>query len=451
MEDNTGKRWTQNIGSYIPWTELYPMFRNAFAGIGKFSFRPDRKWQLDCHRRARKWNSAQSAPLHFLFKHTLVDRSNTKSALRASASPMNEQEKLPAAAFDGLIEISNGIYPEYFSILIITLARVTLKPECTRRYTLNSCNRENWTLPICALACTMLIAIRPVLAQSSSTIIKFPDKSIGQLYLCKNSWTPDHGTRRHDKPLGPAQGSIVIPQNARLKLKCNFSFAENLSLLKTLPAERFVALDLSKLPLSSSQIKGLSHLEKIQRLNLENTEVDDNAFSEIATLKNLECLLFQSTQLKGTGFSKLMNLPKLRSLTIGHNQLSNANFKDLKHLTKLRTLQISDAQINDQSLKDIATIDQLEALDISNNKKISDNGIMQLAKLKKLKRLELRGLKISSKSILALSQCHLKHLECQQENYTADETQAIQKTFPGIQIKDLAKTRLPEDLFAPLH
>ncbi|MBP6744947.1 hypothetical protein KA344_06905 [bacterium] len=33
MEDNNGKRWTQNIGSYIPWTELYPMFRNAFAGI----------------------------------------------------------------------------------------------------------------------------------------------------------------------------------------------------------------------------------------------------------------------------------------------------------------------------------------------------------------------------------------------------------------------------------
>lgn len=33
MEDNTGKRWSQNIGSFIPWTELYPMFRQAFAGI----------------------------------------------------------------------------------------------------------------------------------------------------------------------------------------------------------------------------------------------------------------------------------------------------------------------------------------------------------------------------------------------------------------------------------
>jgi Leucine-rich repeat (LRR) protein len=297
----------------------------------------------------------------------------------------------------------------------------------------------------------MLLATHSTHAQSPSTTIKFPTKSIGQLYLCKNSWTPDHGTKRHDKPLGPAQGSIAVPQNARLKLKCNFAFADNLSLLKTLPAERFVALDLSKLPLSSSQIKGLDHLQKVQRLNLENTEVDDSAFNEIATLKNLECLLLQSTQLQGTGFSKLKNLTKLRVLTIGHNQLSNANFKDLKQLPKLRTLQISDAQINDQALKDIATIDQLEALDISNNKKISDSGIKQLAKLKKLKRLELRGLKISSNSILALSQCHLKHLECPQENYTADEIQAIQKTFPEIQIKDLAKTRLPEDLFAPLH
>lgn len=33
MEDNTGKRWCQSISTYIPWTELYPMFRNTFAGI----------------------------------------------------------------------------------------------------------------------------------------------------------------------------------------------------------------------------------------------------------------------------------------------------------------------------------------------------------------------------------------------------------------------------------
>jgi len=33
MEDNTGKRWCQGISSYIPWSELYPMFRQAFAGI----------------------------------------------------------------------------------------------------------------------------------------------------------------------------------------------------------------------------------------------------------------------------------------------------------------------------------------------------------------------------------------------------------------------------------
>lgn len=33
MEDDKGKRWSQGISSYIPWTELYPMFRRAFAGI----------------------------------------------------------------------------------------------------------------------------------------------------------------------------------------------------------------------------------------------------------------------------------------------------------------------------------------------------------------------------------------------------------------------------------
>lgn len=33
MQDDKGKRWSQGINRYIPWIELYPMFRNAFAGI----------------------------------------------------------------------------------------------------------------------------------------------------------------------------------------------------------------------------------------------------------------------------------------------------------------------------------------------------------------------------------------------------------------------------------
>ncbi|CAN5559167.1 hypothetical protein BH11CYA1_BH11CYA1_08940 [soil metagenome] len=33
MKDDTGKRWTQGISTYIPWSELFPLFRQAFAGI----------------------------------------------------------------------------------------------------------------------------------------------------------------------------------------------------------------------------------------------------------------------------------------------------------------------------------------------------------------------------------------------------------------------------------
>lgn len=33
MKDDKGKGWGLGIDAYIPWTELYPMFRNHFAGI----------------------------------------------------------------------------------------------------------------------------------------------------------------------------------------------------------------------------------------------------------------------------------------------------------------------------------------------------------------------------------------------------------------------------------
>ena len=33
MEDDKGKRWSQGLSSYITFAELYPLFRQAFAGI----------------------------------------------------------------------------------------------------------------------------------------------------------------------------------------------------------------------------------------------------------------------------------------------------------------------------------------------------------------------------------------------------------------------------------
>jgi hypothetical protein len=33
MEDKSGKRWSTGLSDYISWAELYPMFRNHFAGI----------------------------------------------------------------------------------------------------------------------------------------------------------------------------------------------------------------------------------------------------------------------------------------------------------------------------------------------------------------------------------------------------------------------------------
>lgn len=41
MRDDKGKAWSQGIGTYIPQSELYPMFRNHFAGIDVEVDHPD--------------------------------------------------------------------------------------------------------------------------------------------------------------------------------------------------------------------------------------------------------------------------------------------------------------------------------------------------------------------------------------------------------------------------
>jgi hypothetical protein len=48
MKDDHGKSWSGSISSYIPWRELYPLFRNSFAGIDVKVNHPRARIERDC-------------------------------------------------------------------------------------------------------------------------------------------------------------------------------------------------------------------------------------------------------------------------------------------------------------------------------------------------------------------------------------------------------------------
>ena len=118
--------------------------------------------------------------------------------------------------------------------------------------------------------------------------------------------------------------------------------------------------------------------EKIELKNSNLTEINC-----ISNYKNVKELDLRWNKIKD--MTPLENLKKLEVLKINFNQIEN--IKPLLNLTNLRELWIHNNKISD--IRGIGKLTNLEHLDVSFNP--LKNGVEEISGLRKLKRLELRG------------------------------------------------------------
>ena len=150
---------------------------------------------------------------------------------------------------------------------------------------------------------------------------------------------------------------------------------------------RLTQLERLKLPqelaLTVTGARQIARLTKLKSLDLYNVDVDDASFVELATLVNLEELNLFHTRVTDVGLQVLAHMPRLKSLHLHRRgawdipqQISDACVPVICQLTRLETLSLS-GDVTDEGLVKIATLPRLKDLWILNTK-ISGKGLAAL-------------------------------------------------------------------------
>ena len=179
--------------------------------------------------------------------------------------------------------------------------------------------------------------------------------------------------------------------------------------------------------------------QRLTKLNLRGTDVTDTSLAYIAGLSRLKSLDVSFTQITDIGLEHLASLAQLEELNLGGNKISGVGLHVLKLLPKLRSLSFYGIQrrnagwcwapvVTDLELDTIALLGGLEELNvgfgvelgaprpknlgpadgeaecrIAGGTRITDVGVAKLAKLKKLKRLDLSGSAMTSSGVKTLA------------------------------------------------
>lgn len=179
--------------------------------------------------------------------------------------------------------------------------------------------------------------------------------------------------------------------------------------------------------------------KRLRRLNLRGTDVTDTSLVYIAELTGLQALDISYTQISDIGLEHLASLAELEELNLGGNKISGVGLHVLKLLPKLRKLSFNGIQrrnagmcwapvVTDLELETISMLARLEELDIGRGVglgaprpnpdgrsageaecrvvggiRVTDLGLAKLARLKRLRRLDVSGSAITASGLRRLA------------------------------------------------
>ena len=123
----------------------------------------------------------------------------------------------------------------------------------------------------------------------------------------------------------------------------------------------------------------VADLERVEVLNLGETQITNAGLKEVAKLQNLIQLWLHDTQITNADLKEVAKLQKLKRLRLDNTQITDAGLKEVAKLQKLKGIELSRTRITDAGLKDLAKLQNLEGLSLSATK-ITDAGVAELKK-----------------------------------------------------------------------
>ena len=189
------------------------------------------------------------------------------------------------------------------------------------------------------------------------------------------------------------KGMSQIANLTKLK-QLNFYYCSNLtnkSLAKLAALKSLQSLEISFANITVGGLSRLNELPNLIHLHLGNVHQDDGGM-DISKLINLEDL-------------SLTTMYKRIDSTIVYDKLHNSDLACLAKLSKLKRVQLPGYGLDDNALKYFSNLTNLEFLNVycAGELSITDEGVKQLASLPKLDRLMIKDGHFTDKSLEYLS------------------------------------------------
>jgi len=225
----------------------------------------------------------------------------------------------------------------------------------------------------------------------------------------------------------------------------------------------------------------------LKTLNLRGTDVTDTSLAYIAELPALTSLDISFTQITDVGLEHLASLPQIEELYLGGNKISGVGLHVLKLLPKLRTLSFYGVQrrnagwcwapvVTDSELDTVALLSGLQDLNIGSGvtlgtprpddlgpadgeaecriaggSRVTDAGLAKVARLKKLRHLDLSGAVITPSGLKALSSLpELQRLSLWNVASVDDSAAPYLETLGALTSLDLSNTSIGDATLARL-
>jgi Leucine-rich repeat (LRR) protein len=290
-------------------------------------------------------------------------------------------------------------------------------------------------------------------------VVRGPDGNIVEVSLAR-TWASNNAIER----------VVEIKGLKRLDLSFTYVSDAGIERLQELQQLEELTLDATEAitDAAASYLRANKHLRK---LVLRGTDITDVGMPYLAALTGLKSLDLSHTMVGDVGLESLPALSELEELDLGGTRITGINLSFLKLLPKLKKLSFNGIQrrnagacwtplITDLDLDTISLLSGLEDLNlgigvslgktgvavgagnchVTGGIQLTDLGVAKLAKLTKLRRLDISGARMTPTGLKALTSLPLERLSLWNCSGLDDSAAPEFAALPKLSILDLSYT-----------
>src|SRR5271168_1662338 len=260
-------------------------------------------------------------------------------------------------------------------------------------------------------------------------VVRGPDGNIVEVSLAR-TWASNNDIER----------VVEIKGLKRLDLSFTYVSDAGIERLQQLQQLEELTLDATE-SITDAAASYLRANKQLRKLVLRGTDITDVGMPYLAALTGLKSLDIAHTMVGDVGLESLPALSQLEELDLGGTRITGINLNFLKLLPKLKKLSFNGIQhrnggacwtplLTDLDLDTISLLSGLEDLNlgvgvslgrtgvavgpgncrVTGGIRLTDFGVAKLAKLTKLRRLDISGAKITPAGLKALKNLPLERL-----------------------------------------